>query len=121
MSIHSTFFAQLDPLDESSGGTVWEQRLDMANIYRFGIGVDTAVEGSVQLYFEGKKARLLDRGRGKYGDKLAGEFFPGGGIGAADPQMGLYGHKNAVVDEVWIYEVIVGTELVDIKGVAGIE
>lgn len=66
---------------------------------------------------------MISRSRREHTQKPAGNCFPGGAAGAAGaarPKVGLYGNKNPVTDESYIYNVVVGTTLDDIKEVAGI-
>lgn len=72
------------------------------------------------MYFNGELINMIDQSTGQTTQKLAGNFFPGGQQGAACPKVGLYGNKNPVVDNSYIYNVVVGTELEDIQSVAGI-
>lgn len=72
------------------------------------------------MYFNGELINMVDQSSGTTTQKLSGNFFPGGEPGAASPKVGLYGNKNPVVDNSYIYNVVIGTELEDIKDVAGI-
>lgn len=90
----------------------------MGKTYQFGIVVNTTpstTDGYVQLYFNGRLSSMISRSTGEHTQKLAGNFFPGGAAGAASPKVGLYGNKNAVTDDSYIYNVVVGTTLDDIK------
>jgi hypothetical protein len=95
----------------------------MGQTYNFGITVNTAARGYIQLYFNGKLQTLTDfaatakaGGRTKTTKKLSGNFFPGGKVGAADPQLGVYGHKNPVKNDVYVYSVALSTKWSDVKG-----
>ena len=89
----------------------------MGTTYRFGFAVNTSrTSGFVQLYFNGKLVTMTTPGTGAKTTTLAGNFFPG----RADPKFGLYGGKNYLRADSYIYNVVVGTSLVDIKDVAGI-
>jgi hypothetical protein len=117
-----TFGAQPDP-SSGGGSTVWSKPATMGDTYKFGIVVNTTPSttgGYVQLYFQGELRTLVDPSTGEHTQKLAGNYFPGGAEGAASPKVGLYGNKNAVDDDSFIYNVVVATTLDDIKEVAGI-
>ncbi|KAF1346273.1 hypothetical protein BDV97DRAFT_424290 [Delphinella strobiligena] len=118
-----TFAVQPDPSPDGGGGIVWSKELTMGKTYQFGIVVNTTPStsgGFVQLYFNGMLSTMISESTGEHTQKLAGNFFPGGAAGAASPKVGLYGNKNAVKDESYIYNVVVDTTLDDIKEVAGI-
>lgn len=91
----------------------------MGTAYRFGIVVNTSrINGWIQLYFNGALATMTDPRDGSHTQKLSGNFFPG----RADPKFGLYdGHdlETLAIDS-YIYNVVIGTTLADIKTVAGI-
>lgn len=95
----------------------------MGETYHFGFVINTTpstTEGYVQLYFQGKPATMIDPATGVHTQKLAGNFFPGGQAGAVSPKVGLYGDNTPVADDSYIYNVVIGTTLNDIKDVAGI-
>lgn len=72
-------------------------------------------DGYVQLYYNGVLATLIDPSTGDVTQKPAGNFFPGRQTGTANPKVGCYGYQNPVTDVGYIYNVIIGTTLDDIK------
>ena len=104
---------------QTKESNVWTTKIELKKTYRFGIVVNTASKGFVQLYCNGKLVSMLDPSFGKQTTKLAGNYFSGGKTGAASPKVGLYGTDNVAMDS-YIYDVKVGTSLSDIKSVAGI-
>jgi hypothetical protein len=101
-----------------AGGTVWSKKLEMGTAYRFGFVVNTSqTKGYIQWYFNGDLATLTDLSTGAHAQKLSGNFWPGPTV---DPKFGLYGGKNNLADDSYIYDIIIGTELADIASVAGI-
>jgi len=93
----------------------------MGSVYQFGIVVNTKPRktgGFTQLYFNGDLATLTDPSSGKQTQKVMGNFFPVPGW--ANPKLGLYGGKNALADDSYVYNFKIGTELKDIADVAGI-
>ncbi|KAK7024931.1 hypothetical protein R3P38DRAFT_2951827 [Favolaschia claudopus] len=117
---YSTIFhlnAEPDPT-VGNANSVWAKQLNMGTAYRFGFVINTSqTKGYLQLYFNGALSTLTDPSTGKTTQKLAGNFWPGPTV---DPKFGLYGGKNNLVDDSYIYEIVVGTELADIAAVAGI-
>lgn len=103
----------------TKGENLWSTTIVLKRTYQFGIVINTASKGFVQLYFNGKLVGLLDRTTGEQTTKLTGNFFSGGKTGCASPKVGLYGDDEASIDS-YIYNVRVGTSLSDIKGIAGI-
>jgi hypothetical protein len=99
---------------------VWSKALDLGTVYQFGIVINTSQSrGFLQVYFNGKLITMTDPYTGEKTQKLAGNFFPGGDQGAADPKIGMYG-GNDVVDDGYIYDFVLADSLADIKSVAGI-
>jgi hypothetical protein len=99
---------------------VWSKALDLGTVYQFGIVINTSQsQGFLQVYFNGKLITMTDPYTGEKTQKLAGNFFPGGDQGAADPKIGMYG-GNDVVDDGYIYDFVLADSLADIKSVAGI-
>lgn len=99
---------------------VWSKELELGTTYQFGIVINTSqTTGFLQMYFNGKLVTMTDPYTNDKTQKLAGNFFPGGEQGAADPKIGMYG-GNDVVDDGYIYNFVLADTLADIKGVAGI-
>ena len=93
----------------------------MGEIYQFGIVVNTTPSqtgGWTQLYFNGNLATMTDPTTHEHTQKLMGNFFPVPGY--ANPKLGLYGGKNNLADNSYVYNFVVGTALEDIAEVAGI-
>ncbi|KAH8895494.1 hypothetical protein GQ53DRAFT_762058 [Thozetella sp. PMI_491] len=95
------FRSDADDPTTGHGTTVWTKQLQMGKIYQFGIVINTTPSMT-----------------GEHVQKISGNFFPTPGY--ANPKLGLYGGKNNLADDSYVYNFIVGTELADIADVAGI-
>ncbi|KAK7033715.1 concanavalin A-like lectin/glucanase, subgroup [Favolaschia claudopus] len=112
------FAAQADPSADQniSQKTLWTKELTHGTIYQFGIVINTAKSGFVQLYFNGRLSTLVNPSTKEHTTKYAGNFFPG----QTEPKVGLYGGQATNACDSYIYNVAIGTALVDIAAVAGI-
>lgn len=116
---------QANPSAQKDGAlVVWSKALTMGRTYTFGIVVNTSQSsGYIQLYFNGALATMTDAS-GQKTQKLAGNFFPGGGKANSSPKLGLYGNglndKGAAACDSYIYNVIVGTTLANIADIPGV-
>ncbi|KAJ5813240.1 Concanavalin A-like lectin/glucanase subgroup [Penicillium robsamsonii] len=89
----------------------WSQTLETNTVYSFGIVINTASPGWVELYFDGKKQTFSTSGT----TRLAANTFPG----RTEPKFGAY-RGEAVGIDTYVYRVQIGTSLSDIKDAAGL-
>ncbi|KAF7548738.1 hypothetical protein G7Z17_g6862 [Cylindrodendrum hubeiense] len=114
------FGAQPDPDGAINGNNVvWTKQLTMGKAVRFGMVINTAENGYIQLYYNGKLATMTDPTTGAHTNKLSGNFWPGP-TASSDPKFGLYG-KSSVTCDSYIYDIVIGTKLSEIADVAGID
>ncbi|KAI1369351.1 hypothetical protein F5Y08DRAFT_293097 [Xylaria arbuscula] len=125
-SAYHTIVLQVNPSAKDGGALiVWSKALTMGRTYTFGIVVNTSQDsgGYIQLYFNGALATMTDAS-GQKTQKLAGNFFPGGGNANSSPKLGLYGNgvnnNGAAACDSYIYNVIVGTTLANIADIPGV-
>ncbi|KAI0433465.1 hypothetical protein F5Y09DRAFT_338683 [Xylaria sp. FL1042] len=124
-SNYHTIVLQVNPSAKEGGAlAVWSKALTMGKTYTFGIVVNTSQSsGYIQLYFNGALSTMTDVS-GQKTQKLAGNFFPGGGSANSSPKVGLYGNgvsdKGAAACDSYIYNVIVGTTLANIADIPGV-
>lgn len=91
----------------------------MKTTYTFGIVINTSqTSGYIQMYFDGDLVTMVDAS-GAHTQKLAGNFMPG--TGNSSPKVGLYGYEasDPGACDSYIYNVVVGTALADIKAIPG--
>lgn len=91
----------------------------MTKTYTFGIVINTSqTSGYIQMYFDGSLVTMVDAS-GTHTQKLAGNFVPGTGV--SGPKIGLYGYEASSPGacDSYIYNVIVGTTLANIKDIPG--
>ncbi|KAI0815522.1 hypothetical protein GGR55DRAFT_699377 [Xylaria sp. FL0064] len=124
-SDYHTIVLQVNPSAKDGGAlVVWSKALTMGRTYTFGLVVNTSQSsGYIQLYFDGALATMTDAS-GQKTQKLAGNFFPGGGSANSSPKIGLYGNglddAGAGACDSYIYNVIVGTTLANIADIPGV-
>ncbi|KAI0968052.1 hypothetical protein F4678DRAFT_232526 [Xylaria arbuscula] len=124
-SDYHTIVLQVNPSTKDDGAlVVWSKALTMGKTYTFGLVVNTSQSsGYIQLYFNGALSTMTDAS-GQKTQKLAGNFFPGGGNANSSPKVGLYGNgvgnNGAVACDSYIYNVIVGTTLGNIADIPGV-
>lgn len=115
--LSSAFNAQTVANTRNDRSQVWSKTIQLDTPYRFGIIINTSrTAGFVQLYFNGQPATMSDPASGAHTTKLAGNFFPG----RADPKFGLYAGTTASATDAYIYDVVIGDGLDDIREVAGL-
>lgn len=92
----------------------------MGRAYHIGIVISTSQESVYRrMYFEGDLVPLtFAPTRQSFGKTLHGNLFPG--AGNCSPKIGLYGGKNNLVTDAFVYNFAVGTSLQDVKSVTGI-
>ncbi|KAJ5357092.1 Concanavalin A-like lectin/glucanase subgroup [Penicillium concentricum] len=89
----------------------WSQTLKTNTVYSFGIVINTASPGWVELYFDGKMQTFSTSGT----TRLAANTFPG----RTEPKFGIYRGEVAGIDS-YVYRIQIGTSLSDIKEAAGL-